>query len=132
MKVGIGIVLVGEQGFRVQHADLIDFMGPGVPGVLATARMMWHMEHAARNAVLQFMEDDEDTVGIDMQVDHTAPTPIGMEVVCKARIIQVDGRKLSFEIEAHDEKEQIGRCSHHRFVVSKSRFAETIKRKAGG
>lgn len=132
MKDGIRIGLVGEQRFIVQPSDLIDFMGPEVPGVLATARMMWYMEHAARNAVLPFMEDDEDTVGIDMQVDHSAPTPVGMEVVCNARIIQVDGRKLTYEIEAHDEKEKIGRSSHRRFVVSKSRFAETIRRKAEG
>lgn len=132
MKDRLKIGLIGEHRHVVEQGDLIGFMGDSVPGVLATARVVWFMEHAARNAILEFMEEDEDSVGSDIEISHTAPTPAGFEVVCTARIIGLDGRKITFEIRAKDQKQEVARALHKRVVVSKKRFAEIIRRKMEG
>ncbi len=131
MKSGLRVGLVGEQRRTVEGAHLIDFMGPDVPGVLATSWLVWFMEHAARNAILPYMDDGEDSVGTDMQIQHTAPTPQGLEVACRARVVRVDGQTVTFTIEAHDGRESIGKALHKRAVVLKSRFSRHIARKTG-
>ena len=129
MKDGIKIGLTGEQRQVVEVEHLIDFMGPDVPGVLATAWLVRFMEHAARNAISPYMEDDEDSVGTEVAIEHTAPTPVGFEVRCRARVIYVDGRKITFEIRADDGVEPVGRATHKRAVVKKSRLARRIEQK---
>ena len=130
MKEGIRVGLVGEQREVVQPKNLIDFMGPDVPGVLATAWLIWFMEHAARNAILPFMEEGEDSVGTEIDIQHMAPTPVGFEVVCQAKVIQIDGKAITYQIEARDHHEKIGQALHKRYVVRTPRFAEKVTRKA--
>jgi predicted thioesterase len=131
MKTGLRIGLVGEQRQTVERDHLIHFMGSEVAGVLATSWLVWFMEHAARNAILPYMDDGEDSVGTDMQIQHTAPTPQGLEVVCTARVVRIDGRTITFTIDARDTREAIGKALHKRAVVLKSRFARHIARKMG-
>ena len=132
MKDGIRIGLTGEYRQIVAPEHLIGFMGDGVPGVLATAWLVWFMEHAARNAILPFMEEDEDSVGIELEIQHFEPTPVKLEVICRARVILVDGKKITYEIEAHDGVDKIGRAMHKRFVLDKTQFARRIQRKQIG
>ena len=131
MKEGLRIGLVGEERQTVERAHLIGFMGSEVPGVLATSWLVWFMEHAARNAILPYMDEDEDSVGTEIQIQHSAPTPEGLDVVCTARVIRIDGRLITFSIEARDNREQIGRALHKRAVVQRARFARTVARKMG-
>ena len=106
-------------------------MGPDVAGVLATSWLVWFMEHAARNAILPYMDDDEDSVGTDIQIQHTAPTPEGLEVICTARVVRIDGQIVTFTIGAHDGHDAVGKALHKRAIVLKSRFARHIARKTG-
>ena len=129
MKEGIRVGLVGEERRTVESKHLIDFMGSAVPGVLATAWLVWFMEHAARNAILPFMDKDEDSVGTHLEIEHSAPTPVGFEVVCQAKVIQVDGKAITYQIESRDDQGKIGQALHKRYVVSKSRFADKVNRK---
>ena len=129
MKQGIKIGLFGEQRQIVMAEHLIDFMGPDIPGVLATAWLVRFMEHAARNVILPYMEDDEESVGTVVEIEHTAPTPEGFEIRCRARVIYVDGPSITFEIRADDGVEPVGRAMHKRFVVRKSRLARRIAQK---
>ena len=131
MKEGIRIGLSGEYRIRVEEIHLIDFMGAGVPGVLATPWLVSFMERSAQNALVPFMEDNEASVGTEVQIEHFSPTPVGAEVICTAKVIRVDGRSITFQIEAHDGQEKIGRALHKRFVVNKERFADSVNRKLG-
>ena len=120
---------VGEEHFVVSEQHLIDFAHDGMPKILCTPWLIWFLEHAARNAMLPLLEPGESTVGVVVNVEHTAATPIGSEVVCRARVIYADGPVVSFQLEAHDEHEQIARGTHKLRVIEAARLAKRVESK---
>jgi fluoroacetyl-CoA thioesterase len=66
-----------------------------------------------------------------MQFTHTAATPLGMKVRFKAKLIEVDGRKLIFEVEGFDEVDKIGEATHQRFIINAEKFNSRVAKKAG-
>lgn len=130
MKNPAKIGTVGEQRFTVSRQHAIDFAHDGMPEILSTPWLIWFLEHAARNAVLPLLEPGESTVGVSIDVSHTAPTPVDAEVVCRARIIYADGTLISFQLEAHDEHEQIARGTHKLRVIETARLARRVARKS--
>jgi len=117
---------VGEERFVVSDQHLIDFAHDGMPRILCTPWLIWFLEHAARNAVLPLLEPGESTVGVALDVEHMAATPLGAQVVCRARVIYADGPTISFQIEAHDEHEQIARGTHNLRVIEAARLAKKV------
>lgn len=115
----------------VLEEDCITFLGTDVKPSLATPRMIMWMEYACRDAVLPHLENGQDTVGTHVDVRHLAPTPLGGQITYRATVREIDGRKLTFEVEALDEKETIGKGSHERYVVDVERFAAGLKKKFG-
>ena len=83
MKDVVKIGTVGEERFVVSEQHLIDFAYDGMPQILCTPWLIWFLEHAARKAMLPLLEPGESTVGVVLNVEHTAPTPLGAEVVCR-------------------------------------------------
>lgn len=120
---------VGEERFVVGEQHLIDFAHNGMPEILCTPSLVWFLEHAARKAVLPLLEPGESTVGVVVNVEHTAATPLGTEVVCRARVIYADGPLISFQLEAHDEQEQIARGTHKLRIIQAARLAKRVDRK---
>ncbi len=129
MNGSVKIATVGEERFVVSEQHLIDFAHDGMPQILCTPSLIWFLEHAARNVLLPHLEPGESTVGVDVSVQHTAATPIGEEVVCRARVIYVDGPVISFQLEAHDEHEQIARGTHKLRVIESARLAKKVEGK---
>ncbi|MBT6158106.1 MAG: thioesterase [Planctomycetaceae bacterium] len=129
MKDAVKIGTVGEERFVVSEQHLIDFAHDGMPEILCTPWLIWFLEHAARNAMLPLLEPGESTVGIVINVEHMAATPLGADVVCRARVIYTDGAVISFQIEAHDEHEQIARGTHKLRVIEAARLARKVQRK---
>jgi fluoroacetyl-CoA thioesterase len=107
-------------------------IGSGKVPVLATPVMINVIEAAALAAVEQLLPAGHQSLGIRLDISHFAATPIGMYVTATAELTAVEGRMLSFEVEAHDDKEPIGGGSHQRVVVNVARFDERIQRKLGG
>jgi fluoroacetyl-CoA thioesterase len=70
-------------------------------------------------------------VGISMHLKHVAATPLGMEVRVKARVSAVEGRKLTFVLEAFDAVEKIGEATHERFIIQAEKFNARVADKAG-
>jgi predicted thioesterase len=130
MKSPIKIGSIGEEHFTVSQEHLIDFAHDGMPAILCTPALVWFLEHAARNAVLPFLEAGESTVGVVVNVEHLAATPLGEKVTCRARAIYIDGPLISFQIEAHDEHELIAKCSHKLRVIKAERLAQRVDAKA--
>ena len=129
MKGIAKIGTVGEERFVVSEQHLIDFAHDGMPRILCTPWLIWFLEHAARNAVLPLLEPGESTVGVVVNVEHTAATPLGAQVVCHARVIYADGPLISFQFEAHDEHEQIAIGTHKLRVIEAARLARKVQRK---
>lgn len=111
----------------VGEADLACVHGSGSLPVYATPAMVAFMEKTACALLEPYMEEGETTVGIDMAVKHLKATVKGRRVVCEARLVQQDGRKTVFEIEAKEEAAvTIGTARHERFCV----LAEPFMQKA--
>ncbi|MHC4996005.1 MAG: thioesterase family protein [Planctomycetota bacterium] len=132
MKSPVKIGSTGEERFTVGQEHLIDFANDGMPEILCTPSLVWFLEHAARNAVLPYLDPDESTVGVVVNVEHLAATPLGEQVVCRARVIYTDGPLISFQIEAHDQHERIAKCTHKLRVIKAQRLANRVDAKKRG
>ena len=101
-----------------------------MPEVFATGFMIGLIEWACIKAINPHIDwPEEQTVGTHVNVSHTAPTPPGFEVTVKVRLIEVEGRRLLFEVEAHDGVDQISKGTHERFVINRSKFAKKLQQK---
>lgn len=123
--------LSAEERIIVGPGNRISFADDRMPSVLATPWLVAHLEYASRNAIAPCLEDHERSVGTFLEIEHLAPVPEGFTVVCRARVIHVDGAVVTFQVEAHDGKELVARGLHRRRVIDVDRFARRIARKRG-
>ena len=105
------------------------FVGSGRIAVLATPVMINVIEAAALNAIEHLLPIGHQSLGIHLDVGHTAATPVGLRVVATAEVTSVDGRTVTFRVEARDPFEAIGGGTHQRVVVSVERFDARVQRK---
>ncbi len=116
---------VGARGIArltVGVADSAIAAGSGDVPVLATPRLVALCEAAACAAVAAALEPGTTTVGIWIELDHLAASPLGRTVVAEAELADVDGRRLNFEISATDGEVVVARGRHRRQVVDRERF----------
>jgi len=90
--------------------------------VYSTPAMVGHMERACVEAVAPFLDDDEVSLGVRVEISHIAGTRIGETVRTAAKLVEVEGRRLTFTVEAHNEREMIGEGRHQRVVVKRDRL----------
>lgn len=101
--------------------------------VFAMPALIALLEQTAIACVAPTLAEGQGTVGTRVEVQHLAATPIGMKVTARAELVEVDGRRLAFNVEAHDEREQIAKDTHERFIVnSMQKFLARAAEKAGG
>jgi len=130
MKSHPKIGTTGELEFVVEHQHCIDFSTDGMPAVLSTPHLIGLLERTARHALSPFLETDERSVGIEIELRHLAPTPLGQQITLRARVIHTEGTQVSFQIEARDGHELIARGNHKRAVIRVASFARRVARKA--
>jgi fluoroacetyl-CoA thioesterase len=123
--------LSGTAEIVVGTRDTAPHVGSGKIGVLATPIMVNLMEAAALQAVERFMPAGYQTVGTHLDVKHFAATPVGLRVVARAELVRVEGRTLTFQIRAEDEREPIGEGVHERLIINVERFDVRMQRKLG-
>jgi predicted thioesterase len=121
--------LTGERSITVGPENRISFADDRMPSVLATPSLIAELEYAARDALAGCLEPHERSVGVSVQVEHLAPAPEGFKVTCRARVIHVNGKVVTFQVEAHDGDEPIARGIHKRAVIDADRFARRVERK---
>jgi predicted thioesterase len=121
---GSADLIVGEQHTAPR-------VGSGRIRVLATPIMINLIEAAALAAVEQSLPDEHQSLGIHLDVTHTAATPVGMRVRATAEVVRVEGRTIFFRVRAEDEREVIGEGTHERVVVNVERFDRRVQEKAG-
>jgi fluoroacetyl-CoA thioesterase len=128
----IPVGLTGEHRCTVTPEIAVDFLGLDGARVLGTPFMIMLIEMTARNSILPLLDPGFDSVGTDVSVRHLAATPLGMEVRFKTEVIEAEGRRVKFKVEAWDEREQIADGTHERFVVNVERFAQRLAEKRLG
>jgi fluoroacetyl-CoA thioesterase len=114
----------------VSEADTAARWGSGLVPVYSTPALVGLMESAAVQALAGHLEPGQTTVGGRIDVHHLAPTPVGMKVWARAQLVEIQGRQLTFHIEARDEVEAIGQAIHERFIVDEGRFMGKVQSKA--
>ncbi len=129
MKQPLRLGMTGEVRLTVDPSNRISFADARMPAVLATPWLVAHLEYAARNALTPSLEEHERSVGTYVEVEHLAPVPEGFTVVCRARVIHVDGPAVTFQVEAHDGTETVARGLHRRRVIDVDRFARRVAKK---
>lgn len=123
--------LRGEQELVVEEEHTARHLGSGNVFVLATPMMIALMERASVAAVDHLLPEGQLTVGAHVDVRHLSPTPLGMRVTARSELVAVDGRKLTFHVEAFDEEEKIGEGTHQRVIVNMAHFRERVRAKGG-
>jgi predicted thioesterase len=121
--------LVGEACEKVEGPKLASAMGSGSVDVYGTPAMISLMESAAINAVDHLLPDGWASVGTRLDVTHLAPSPPGVEVVARAELTAVDGRRLTFRVQASDPVDTIGEGTHERALVQVSRLVARAEAK---
>ena len=124
--------LKGTAHLLVGPEHTAPFVGSGRIPVLATPVMINVIEAAALNAIEHLLPSGHQSLGTHLDVSHVAATPVGLRVSARAEVLQVEGRAVTFRVEARDNFEVIGGGIHRRVVVSVARFDARIQRKVPG
>ncbi len=111
-----------------EHSAMV-FYG-NLPDVFATPFLGGLMERVSAELMDAHLEPGQQSVGISMTLKHTAATPLGMEVRVRTEVTAVDGRKLTFQLEAFDDVEKIGEAVHERFIIQADKFNARVADKA--
>jgi len=114
---------------NVTEKNTAKAVGSGSLEVFATPMMVALMEKAACECLADSLEPGQTSVGTLINVAHTAASPIGVTISATATIDEVESRKISFTVTAHDGTNEIGSGKHERFVVDAERFMKKLEQR---
>lgn len=137
MKDSLKPGLTFELSYLIPQSKTVPFLYPespeyqAMPEVFATGFMVGFIEWACILAINPHLDwPAEQTVGTHINVSHNAPTPPGMTVTALVKLVEVDGRRLKFEVEAYDGVDTIAKGTHERFIINREKFVQKVKEKA--
>lgn len=119
----------GKDSVKVTHENTAAVVGSGLLEVFATPMMIALMEKTACESVAPYLEEGSGTVGTKLEIRHTAATPVGMTVTCETELVEVDGRRLVFDVKAYDESGPVGEGRHERFIINNEKFLKKANAK---
>ena len=126
MKTGLKVGDIGQLTWIVDASMIITLGGDSRATVFSTPNMILLMERAAREALRPFLEPGEESVGIEVSIQHLGGAGIGSTIIGAARVTSIDGRRIYFDVEAYAGDRLIGKGTHSRAVVSVSRIIENL------
>ena len=118
MEIGIK----GKIAIKVTDDNTAAALGSGTLRVFSTPAMIALMEKTAWESVAPYLAEGESTVGISLNVKHLAATPVGDTVTCESELVEIDRRRLVFNLKVTDSTDVIGEGTHERFIVSNEKF----------
>lgn len=125
-----------EHSFTLTEAKMVPALYPEapefqeMPEVFATGFMVGFLEWACLKSVIPHLDwPNEQTVGTHVNLSHTAASPSGLTVTAKVELVEVDGRRLKFEVECDDGVDMISKGTHERFVIDKAKFDASVDKK---
>ena len=127
MEIKVG--MRGEADTLVEREDTAREVGSGSLLVYATPCMVALMEGAACEAIAEALGEDYTSVGTELNISHISATPVGLEVRAVAEVTAVEGKVITFHVEAYDEAGKIGEGTHKRVVVNSQRFLDRAYQK---
>ena len=132
MLPGLALGLTATLQWRVMPEHSIHLAADQRSGavVFATPAMVNLMEHAALELLRPFLEPGEESVGVTVQIEHLAATPLGATVTAEARVNAIEGKLVDFEVTARDALDLIGRGTHRRAIIGIEKFTARLNEKA--
>jgi predicted thioesterase len=118
--------MTGETTTTVVYENTAAAVGAGGVEVFGTPLLIALMENAAWRAVADELDEGYVTVGTHVNVSHLAATPLGQQVRAEAELVEIDGRRLLFNVVAYDERQKIGEGQHERTIVNLERFLKRV------
>jgi predicted thioesterase len=129
VKASLKPGLASTARYEVDDSRVMSFMGTEL-GTYSTPNMLRDIERTCRTLAVEHLDEGEDSVGAHVTLDHLGPTLKGMWVEVAAKIVDVDGRRITFEVDVRDAVQEVGKARHVRFVVDKARQKERLAAKA--
>jgi|PlaIllAssembly_1097288.scaffolds.fasta_scaffold90425_2 predicted thioesterase len=122
--------LTGEMTLIVQESDTARFSGgETLPPVFSTPRVIGLLERTSHITILPYLSEGQGSVGAVVNIRHLAATPIGFTVRTRAEVLEVEGRRVKFKVEAWDDFEKIAEGEHERFIIDMGRFIDRVEKK---
>jgi fluoroacetyl-CoA thioesterase len=122
--------LTGEMTLIVQESDTARYSGgESLPPVFSTPRVIGLLERTSHNTILPFLTEGQGSVGAVVNIRHLAATPIGFTVRTRAEVLEVEGRRVKFKVEAWDDLEKIAEGEHERYIIDMGRFIDRVEKK---
>jgi fluoroacetyl-CoA thioesterase len=138
MKSSLKVGLTHSHSFEIDASKCVPALYPeadefkSMPEVFATGYMVGFLEWTCIQTLMPHLDwPTEQSVGTHIDVSHLSATPPGLTVTATAKLVEVDGRRLVFEVEAHDDVDTICRGRHERFVINREKFDRKMAQKAG-
>jgi predicted thioesterase len=121
--------LIGKSEMIVKEEDLVSKLGGMAVDVLSTPRLIQLLEEAAIEAIREFTQSDQWSLGTQVRIKHLSATPLGMKVTAHALLKEVNKNRLLFLVDAYDEREKVAEGEHERILVSRERFLQKVESK---
>ena len=121
--------LTREESFPVTEENAALHVGSGSSPVLATPWMIAFMERVSHRLLAEYLNQDETSVGVYLEVKHLAPTPVGGSVRVQVQVTEISGNQVTFNVKAWDHVELVGEGVHRRAVIDEARFLRRVKAK---
>ncbi|MBR2968195.1 MAG: thioesterase family protein [Clostridia bacterium] len=124
-----------EKGIKIKRDRIVtyeqtaEYLSSGLLPVFATPCMIQFMEETARLSVEPYLSEGQSTVGTSVNIKHLASTFVGCKVVCESELIEIDRRRLVFNVKVYDEKELLGEGLHERFIIDNAKFIARLDEK---
>ena len=129
MKDSLATGITAARRIEVDETRTIDFLGEALR-IYSTPSLLLDIEQHCRDLILQHLDKSEDTVGIRIELDHMGATPLGMAVNITATVTEVEGRRITLQVEASDSLEAVAKAKHVRFVIDVAKQVQRIEEKA--
>jgi fluoroacetyl-CoA thioesterase len=121
--------LNGMSEMVVEEEDLVSHLGGVSVDVLSTPRLIQLLEAAAIETIKDYVPDEQVSLGTRVNIKHLSATPLGMKVTAHALLRSVEKNRLTFMVDAYDEKEKVAEGEHERILVPKERFLQRVEKK---
>ena len=129
MKDSLATGITATRRVEIDEARTIDFLGEELR-IYSTPSLLLDIEQHCRDLILQHLDQAEDTVGVRVELDHMGATLLGMAVDMSATVIEIQGRRITLQVEASDPLETVAKAKHVRFVIDVAKQAQRIEEKA--
>jgi fluoroacetyl-CoA thioesterase len=128
MKDSLQSGLEATRQFEIDTGRTISFMGEDLR-VYATPYMVRDIEETSRLLIQEHLDEGEETVGAHVSVDHLGASLLGMTSTVTAKIVDVEGQRVTLEVEVHDGMDLVGKAKHVRFVIDRDRQKARLEKK---